>query len=89
MEDLEILGEMGVDVIGYWEWLFSVWIDVGVGSLEQIFSNEVWEIWVANPLAKTMQAVGVVRSYPQWGQEGCQGHSTHDTPSELKTCKSS
>ena len=54
-------------------WERSMWqgavvgVGVGVGSLEKILLNQVWKVWVANLLAKTMQAVWVVWSRRQIG----------------------
>ena len=65
VEDFEAFSLGGINVAGHCGWVVGV--GVGVGSLEKILSNQVWKVWVANLLAKTMQAVWVVWSCRQIG----------------------
>ena len=75
VEDLEVFDMRGADVMGCCGWLGGIGAGVRVGSLEKIPLNEVWKVWVTNPLTKTIQAACIVWGYPQkgleeWGREG-------------------
>jgi hypothetical protein len=48
--------------VGHCGWRVGVRVGVRV-DLEEVLANEVWEVWVTNPLTKTMQAVWIFPSY--------------------------
>ena len=52
VENFEVFSMGGIDVVGCSGWL--VRLSVGIGSLEKVLLNQVWKVWVANLLAKTM-----------------------------------
>lgn len=43
--------------------LVDIGVGIGMGLLEKIFLDQVWQIWMADSLTKAMQAVWVFRSY--------------------------
>jgi hypothetical protein len=49
------------DGVGHCGWRVGVRVGVRV-DLEEVLANEVWEVWVTNPLTKTMQALWVFPS---------------------------
>jgi hypothetical protein len=51
VEHLEVFS-MGRVNVGYCGWLVSGGVRVGVGSLEEVYSHQVWEVWVADPMAE-------------------------------------
>lgn len=63
VEDLEAFCVVGVGIVGCCGGLVGVGVGVGVSLLGKIFPNQVWEVWVANPLTEAMQAVWVVWGY--------------------------
>jgi hypothetical protein len=58
---------MGWVNVGHCGWLVSGEVRVGLGSLEEVNSHQVWEVWVTDPMAEAMQAVWVVWSCPSSG----------------------
>ena len=52
VENFEVFSMGGIDAVGCSRWL--VGLSVGIGSLEKVLSNQVWKVWVANLLAKTV-----------------------------------
>ena len=61
VDDFEVFGMRGIDATDC-RW---IGISIGMGSLEKIFLNQVREVWMANFLTETMQAVWVVWGYHQ------------------------
>ena len=62
VKNFEIFGMRGVDVVGGL-------VAIGVGTLEEISSNKVWKVRVADASTETVEAVWVVWGYHQ-GQVG-------------------